>query len=60
MDRRFSSIIGFMIIAVIFTGIASFVVAVVAFFNSDWIASGISLAAAALAFGLTTNALLRR
>ena len=60
MDRRFSSMIGFAIIAVVMTGVASLVVAVVAFINSDWVASGISLVAAALAFGLTTNALLRR
>jgi hypothetical protein len=60
MDRRFSSFIGFTLIAAMLTGIASVVVAVFAFFNSDWIASGICLTAAALAFGLTTNALLRR
>ena len=60
MDRRFSSIIGIALIFAMVTGIASLVVTVFAFFNADWLAAAIGLTAAALAFGLTANALLRR
>ena len=60
MDRRYSSIIGFVLIAAMVTGIASLVVTVFAFINSEWIAAGISLTSAALTFGLIANALLRR
>jgi hypothetical protein len=42
------------------TGIVSLIVAIFSFFNSDWNSTGICLGAAALAFGLVANALLRQ
>jgi hypothetical protein len=48
------------LLAAMVTGIVSLVVAVFAFFNSEWVAAGISLTSAALTFGLIANALLRR
>ncbi len=41
------------------TGIASLVVAVFSFFGANFLAAGVCLGAAALAFGLVANAALR-
>jgi uncharacterized membrane-anchored protein len=58
-SNRFSRLIGFIIFATLFTGLAALLGAIFAFFNADWIGTGACLLAAAIAFGLTTNAILR-
>jgi hypothetical protein len=42
------------------TGILALIAAAFAFFSYDWTATGVCLGAAALAFGTTANAVLRR
>jgi hypothetical protein len=58
-SSRLEGVLGMVIIASLVTGLAGLVVAVFAFFDAEWVGGGVSLAAAALAFGLLANALLR-
>lgn len=60
MEKRANILTGFSIIVSLVTGIASLVVAILALINADWTGAGIALVAAALAFGLLLNALLRQ
>lgn len=60
MEKRANILTGFSIIVSLVTGIASLVVAIFALINADWTGAGIALVAAALAFGLLLNALLRQ
>jgi hypothetical protein len=57
--NRFNNILGIAVMAALITGLTGFVTGVFAFFNADWTGAGVCLAAAALAFGLLANALLR-
>jgi len=50
---------GLAIYSAMITGVFSIVVAVFSFFNYNWVGAGVSLVAAALAFGLVANAILR-
>jgi hypothetical protein len=60
MEKRVNILTGFSIIVSLVTGIASLVVAIFALINADRTGAGIALVAAALAFGLLLNALLRQ
>jgi len=63
MDKkpnRFELVLGLAVVATLATGLIGLVMAAIASFNSDWTGAGLSLVAAALAFGLLTNAVLRR
>lgn len=52
-------VVGIAIISSLFIGFVSFIAAVFAFFNNNWIGIGVCLIAAALAVGLLANAVLR-
>ena len=56
---RSENMVGFLTIAGMITGCVGLIGAVLAFLNADWTGTGLCLAAAALAFGLLANALLR-
>ena len=58
-NNKFDAILGIIIIAGLITGIGSLVAAFFAFFNYDWVGTGVCLGAAALSFGLIANAILR-
>ncbi len=58
--NKYEMVLGISVIAGLVTGIASLLVSIFAFFNSDWTGAGICLVAAAIAFGLLVNALLHR
>ena len=53
------TVIGLAVYFGFITGIASLAVATFSFFDHEWVAAGICFAAAALAFGLIANAVLR-
>ena len=56
-----SCIAGLAIILAMFTGVAALFVALLALFNDfNWMATGMSLLAAALSFGLVANAVFRK
>ena len=57
--NRLDTLVGIAVAAGMTTGGLSLVVAVVAVLGRDWMGAGVCLVAAALAFGLTANALLR-
>lgn len=59
-STNFESVLGIVFVMSLLTGILSFIGAVITFINADLIASGIFLVAAALSFGMLTNAFLRR
>ena len=56
---RLELVVGLSVVLGMLTGILALGAAVFAFGNFDWMALGICLAAAALAFGLIANAVLR-
>ncbi len=56
---RSKAVLGTVIIAGLATGFAGLLGAVFAFFSADWVGVGVCLAAAAIAFALLTNAILR-
>lgn len=58
-STRFETLLGIAVVTGLITGFAGLLGAVFAFFNSDWMGTGICLIAAALAFGLISNSLLR-
>jgi O-antigen/teichoic acid export membrane protein len=58
-ENRITVVVGLSVILCIITGLISLLVTYFAFFGADWTGAGISLIAAALAFGLLSNALLR-
>jgi uncharacterized membrane-anchored protein len=58
-EKQPHQLIGVILYGALITGIASLLAAVVAFFSGDLSGAGMCLVAAALAFGLTLNALLR-
>ncbi len=58
--ERFQSLLSVGIIAGLVTGFVAFIAAALAFFSADWIGTGVCLAAAALAFGMISNAVLRQ
>ena len=58
-QRQLDAIIGLATLGGGIIGVAGFVVALIAFFNGDFLATGVCLIAAALSFGLLTNAVLR-
>jgi hypothetical protein len=58
-ENRITVVVGLSVILGIITGLTSLLVTYFAFFGADWTGAGISLVAAALAFGLLSNALLR-
>lgn len=63
MDKspsKFENVLGVVLILGLVTGIAGLLAAVFAFFSADWVGAGLCLAAAAVAFGLLANALLRK
>lgn len=60
MLQKPETVVGIALLAGMLTGLASLVVALIAFLNTDWMASSLGLIAAALAFGLVANAALRR
>ena len=63
MNRKASAsgtVVDIAIITCLVTGYASLLTAVFAFFGGDWVGAGACLGAAALAFGLVANALLRQ
>jgi hypothetical protein len=53
-------VLGYAITAGMVVGFAGLIAAVAAFFSTDWVGTGVCLAASGLAFGLVANALLRR
>ena len=57
--RQLDAIIGLATLGGGIIGVASFVVALIAFLNGDFLAAGVCLIAAALSFGLLANAVLR-
>jgi uncharacterized membrane protein len=63
MDKsveRFQRLLSVGIIAGLVTGFVALIAAVLAFFSADWVGTGACLAAAGLAFGLISNAVLRQ
>ncbi len=63
MDKkpnRFDFIVGLAVIFGLITGCLSLSLGAFALIKAEWIGVGLSLLAAALAFGLLTNALLRK
>ena len=56
---RAEQVTGIAVIASLITGLAGLIGALFAFFNFNWIGVGVCLIAAALAFGLVANAVLR-
>ena len=60
-DRRtpFNTVLGLAMLGSLVVGFAAFLAAVVAFIDGDNVAVGLCLAAAALAFGLLSNAVLK-
>jgi hypothetical protein len=56
--NKFDMVLGMSVIACLTTGIASLLTALFAFYNSNWTGTGICLGAAAIAFGLLTNAII--
>ncbi len=58
-SNKFEVILGIVVIAGMITGFVGLLAAVFAFFSADWAGVGVCLGAAALAFGLLANALLR-
>ncbi|MCJ7700388.1 MAG: hypothetical protein MUO62_02290 [Anaerolineales bacterium] len=58
-SNKFEVILGIVVIAGMITGFVGLLAAVFAFFSADWVGVGVCLGAAALAFGLLANALLR-
>ena len=57
--RKFDAVLGLVVIGSLVTGFAGLIAALLAFSSYNWIGIGICLGAAALAFGLLANALLR-
>jgi len=57
--NRFEAVLGIVLIASVVTGFAGLLVAAFAFFSYEWVDAGVCLGAAALAFGLIANAILR-
>jgi hypothetical protein len=57
---RFDAILGIMVTATLVTGLAGLLAGVLAFFTAEWVGVGVCLGAAALAFGLAANAVLRK
>jgi len=57
---RFFTLLGFVVIAVLFTGATGLLVAGQAYKRGDLIGVGACLTASALAFGFLANALLRK
>jgi hypothetical protein len=57
--NRINAVVGLAVILGVITGLIGLVVTYFAFFGADWTGAGISLVAAARAFGLVANALLR-
>jgi uncharacterized membrane-anchored protein len=58
--NKFEAVLGIVVIASLVTGVAGLLAAVFAFFSADWVGVGVCLGAAALAFGLVANAILRQ
>jgi hypothetical protein len=56
---KLDALLGRSVIAGVVTGFFALVAAFFAFFEGDWMGAGICLTAAALAFGLVSNAMLR-
>ena len=54
------TVAGIAVLLAFVTGVAGVVVAVFAFFDANWVGAGLGLVAAALAFGLVANAVLRQ
>jgi hypothetical protein len=59
-STNFDAILGVVFIMSLITGILSFIAAVIAFVNAELISASIFFVAAALSFGMLTNAFLRR
>lgn len=59
-SRWLDGLIGLASVGAGITGVAGFVVALVALFGGDLVAGGLCLIAAALSFGLLANSLLRQ
>lgn len=57
-DRMLNAMIGLATLGCSVTGVTSFVAAIVTFLSGEFIAAGVCLGAAALAFGLLGNAVL--
>jgi hypothetical protein len=57
--NRLEAVLGIVVIASLVTGFSGLLIAVFAFFSTEWVGAGVCLGAAALAFGLVANALLR-
>jgi len=56
---RAHTVAGLSVFLALVTGIASLIAAVFSFFSTNWAGTGVCLGAAALAFGLVANAVLR-
>ena len=56
--KMFNTMIGLATLGSAVTGVAGFFVAIVAFVDGEYVAVGVCLAAAALAFGLLANVVL--
>ncbi|MGC9468749.1 MAG: hypothetical protein ACP5HS_09165 [Anaerolineae bacterium] len=59
LRSRFETVVGWGVALGLLAGALALVVAVFAFFSYDWLATGVCLGAAGLAFAETANALLR-
>ena len=57
--KRLDALLGRNVLAGTVTGFFALVAALFAFIEGDWAGAGLCLTAAALAFGLTSNAMLR-
>ena len=56
---RLEAVIGLSVVLGMVTGVLGVIAAVFAFFSYDWMAAGVCIGAAGLAFGLVANAVLR-
>lgn len=57
--NKYNSLVGYAIAGSWVAGLAGLLVGILGLIAGQWLAAGVSLCAAALAFGLLTNALLR-
>lgn len=55
----FDTVLGLAVVGGLATGVAGLLAALIAFVNDDMVGMGVCLGAAALAFGLVVNAVLR-
>jgi len=57
--NRFETVLGTVVVAGVIAGIIGLAAGIIALIHGEWLGAGLCLGAAALAFGLIANAILR-